>query len=97
MDKHLKDIYYNPNNMWMGNKAIKNRKGLWQIHLPTPQNIERSHHNIEIPNHLHQFDVMHMSTERLQGSNYKYILTGIASRYKIARPMRTKTAKDVSK
>lgn len=36
--------------------------------------------------------------DRLQGSNYKYILTGInvASRYKIARPMRTKRAKDVA-
>ena len=36
--------------------------------------------------------------DRLQGSDYKYILTGIdvASRYKIARPMRTKKAKDVA-
>ena len=49
------------------------------------------------PNFMHQFDVMYMLKDRLQGSDYKYILTGIdaASRYKIARPLWTKKAEDV--
>ena len=41
---------------------------------------------------------MYMPKDRLQGSDYKYLLTGIdvASRYKVARPMRTKKPQDVA-
>ena len=39
-----------------------------------------------------------MPSDTLYGSKYKYILAGIdtASRYKVARPLRTKQAKDVA-
>ena len=39
-----------------------------------------------------------MPSDTLYGNKYKYILSGIdvASRYKVARPMRTKQAKDVA-
>ena len=39
-----------------------------------------------------------MPSDSLYGSNYKYILAGIdaASRYKFARPLRTKQACDVA-
>ena len=52
-----------------------------------------------IPNQMHQFDLLYMPSDLLYGNKYKYILYGIdvASRYKVARPMRTKQAKDVAK
>ena len=39
-----------------------------------------------------------MTSDTLYGSKYKYILGGIdaASRYKVARPLRTKQARDVA-
>ena len=46
---------------------------------------------------MHQFDLLYMPSDTLYGSKYKYILAGIdaASRYKVARPLRTKQARDV--
>ena len=39
-----------------------------------------------------------MPHDKFQGSTYKYILTGVdvASRYKVAKPLRTKKASDVA-
>ena len=47
---------------------------------------------------MHQFDLLYMLSDTLYGNKYKYILPGIetASRYKIARPLRTKQAHDVA-
>ena len=47
---------------------------------------------------MHQFDLSYMPSDTLYGSKYKYILAGIdaASRYKVARRLRTKQAKDVA-
>ena len=47
---------------------------------------------------MHQFDLLYMRLDSLYGSKYKYILAGIdaASRYKVARPLRTKQARDVA-
>ena len=46
---------------------------------------------------MHQFDLLYMPSDSLYGNKYKYILAGIdaASRYKVARPLRTKQARDV--
>ena len=43
---------------------------------------------------MHQFDLLYMPSDTLYGNKYKYILAGIdaASRYKVARPLRTKQA-----
>ena len=51
-----------------------------------------------IPNEMHQFDLLYMPSDTLYGNKYKYILAkiGAASRYKVARPLRTKQAKDVA-
>ena len=48
---------------------------------------------------MHQFDLLYMPSDTLYGSKYKYILAGIdaASRFKVARPLRTKQARDVAK
>ena len=48
---------------------------------------------------MHQFDLLYMPLDTLYGNKYKCILAGIdaASRYKVARLLRTKQAKDVAK
>ena len=47
---------------------------------------------------MHQFDLLYMPSDTLYGNKYKYIPVGIdaASRYKVARPLRTKQARDVA-
>ena len=47
---------------------------------------------------MHQFDLLYMPSDTLYGNKYKYILAGIdaASRYKVARLLRTKQARDVA-
>ena len=51
-----------------------------------------------IPNEMHQFDLLYMPSDTLYENKYKYILARIdvASRYKVARPLRTKQVKDVA-
>ena len=47
---------------------------------------------------MHQFDLLYMPLDTLYENKYKYILAGIdvASRFKVARPLRTKQDKDVA-
>ena len=47
---------------------------------------------------MHQFDLLYMPSDTLCGNKYEYILVGIdvAFRYKVARPLRSKQAKDVA-
>ena len=47
---------------------------------------------------MHQFDLLYMPSVTLYGNNYKYILAGIdvVSRFKVARLLRTKQARDVA-
>ena len=47
---------------------------------------------------MHQFDLLSMPSDSLYGNKYKYIPAGIdgTSRFKVARPLRTKQAKDVA-
>ena len=68
------------------------------MHLPAPKRVDRPHYQITIPNETHQFDLLYMPSDTLYGNKYKYILAGIdaASRYKVARPLRTKQVRDVA-
>ena len=68
------------------------------MHLPAPKHIDRPHYEVTIPNEMHQFDLLYMPSDTLYGNKYKYILAGIdvASRYKVARPLRTKRASDLA-
>ena len=111
MDK----IYYKPDHLWKGQKAIKelkelseekpkaikqrlSRQGFWQLHLPPPKRVDRPHYQVTIPNEMDQFDLLYMPSDMLYENKYECILSGIdvASRYKVARPLRTKQAKDVA-
>ena len=79
-------------------KQCLSRQTFWQVHLPAPAHIDRPHYQVTIPNEMHQFDLLYMPSDTLYGNKYKYILAGIdaASRYKVARPLRTKQARDVA-
>ena len=82
-------------------KVIKqwlSRQAFWQVLLPAPAHIDRPHYQVTILNEMHQFDLLYMPSDTLYGSKYKYILAGIsaASSYKVARPLRTKQARDVA-
>ena len=111
MDK----IFYQPNHLWKGQKAVKKLKELsgekpkvikqllsqqafWQVHLPAPKRADRPHYQITTLNEMHQFDLLYLPSDTLYGNKYKYILAGIdaASRYKVARLLRTKQARDVA-
>ena len=47
---------------------------------------------------MHQFDVLYVPSDVVYGTEYKYILTGVdvASRYKVARALRSKEADEVA-
>ena len=82
-------------------KVIKqwlSRQTFWQVHLPAPKRVDRPHYQVTTPNEMHQFDLLYMPSDTLYGNKYKYILAGIdaASRYKVARPLKTKQAHDVA-
>ena len=82
-------------------KVIKqwlSRQAFWQIHLPAPKRVDRPHYQVTTPNEMHQFDLLYIPLDSLYGNKYKYILAGIdaASRYKVARPQRTKQVRDVA-
>ena len=68
------------------------------MHLPAPKRVDRPHYEVTITNEMYQFDLLYMPSDSLYGSKYKYILAGIdaASRYKVARPLRTKQVRDVA-
>ena len=82
-------------------KVIKqwlSKQAFWEAHLPPPKRVDRPHYEVATPNEMHQFDLLYMPSDTLYGNKYKYILSGIdvTSRYKVARPLRTKQAKDVA-
>ena len=79
-------------------KQWLSKQAFWQVHLPPPKRIDRPHYEVTIPNEMHQFDLLYMPSDTLYGNKYKYILSGIdvASRYKVAGPLRTKQGKDVA-
>ena len=82
-------------------KVIKqwlSRQAFWQVHLPAPKQVDRPHYQVTIPNEMHQFDLLYMPSDTLYGNKSNSILAGIdaASRYKVARPLRTKQARDVA-
>ena len=79
----------------MSKKEIKSwlaKQALSQDHIPPPKEINHPHYDVREPNEQHQFDILYLPHNLFEGNTYKYILTGIdvASRYKVARPLRLK-------
>ena len=85
----------------MSKKDIKSwlaKQALWQVHIPPPKEIHLPHYDVTKPNEQHQFALLYMPHNLFEGNTYNYILTGIdvASRYKVARPLRTKKSSEVA-
>ena len=85
----------------MSKKDIKSwlaKQALWQVHIPPPKEIHHPHYDMAKSNEQHQFDLLYMPHNLFEGNTYKYILIGIdvGSRYKVARPLRTKKSGKVS-
>ena len=70
-------MYYQPNYLWKGQKAVKKLKeysnkkpkvikqwlswqAFWQVYLPAPKCINRSHYEVSTPSKMHQFDLLCM-------------------------------------
>ena len=85
----------------MSKKDIKSwlaKQALWQVHIPPPKEIHHPHYDVTKPNEQHQFDLLYMPHNLFEGNMYKHILTGIdvASRFKVARSLRTKKSSEVA-
>ena len=93
--KKLKEL---SKEKWKAVKQWLSKQAFWQVHLPPPKRINRPHYQVMIPNEMHQFDLLYMPSDTLYGNKCKYILARIdaSSRFKVARPMRTKQAKDMA-
>ena len=79
-------------------KQWLSRQAFCQVHSPPPKCVDRPHYKVTIPNEMHQFDLLYMSSDTLYRNKYKYIFSGInvPSRYKVTRPLRKKLSKDVA-
>ena len=98
----LYQAYYQPDRLWAGGKAIKE---LHKITSMPKKDIKswlakqaHPHYDVTKPSEQHQFDLLYMPHNAFEGNTYKYILTGVdvASRYKVARPLRTKNSSEVA-
>ena len=72
-------------------------QALWQVFLPDPKRIVRRHFDITKVNQEHQVDLLFLTHDTVYGNIYKYVLCveDVASRYKAARPLKTKKASEV--
>ena len=71
---------------------------IWQIYLPAPRHIPRPKINVAVPNEVHQPDLLFLPHDRVRRKNFRYALTvvDVASRYKEAEPLTSKTAAEVA-
>ena len=97
-NKAIKELH---NLTSMSKKYIKSwlaKLALWQVHIPLPKEINHPYYNVTKPNEPHQFDLLYMPHNVFEGNTYKYILTDIdvVSKYKVARPLKTKKSSEVA-
>ena len=77
---------------WLKKQAIR------QIYLPAPRHIPRLKFDVAVPNEVHQADLLFMPHNRVRRKTFRYALTvvDVASRYKEAEPLTSKTAAKVA-
>lgn len=71
---------------------------LWQIYLSAPRRIPRPKFNISESNEGHQADLMFLPHDKVGRRTFKYALTivDVASRYKEAEPLVSKSSSEVA-
>ena len=74
------------------------KQAIWEIYLPAPQHIPRPKFDVAVPNEVHQADLLFLPHDRVRRKTFRYALTvvDIASRYKEAEPLTSKTAAEVA-
>ncbi|MEW8525348.1 MAG: DDE-type integrase/transposase/recombinase [Candidatus Thiodiazotropha endolucinida] len=74
------------------------KQAIWQVYLPAPRRIPRPKFDVPTPNEVHQADLLFLPHDRVGRKTYKYALTvvDVASRYKEAEPLTSKTAAEVA-
>ena len=107
----MESIYYSPKGYWRGKPAIGklasaakvekttaanwlSKQAICQIYLPPPKQINFSHFDVSVFNEVHQADILFLPHDGV----YKYALTvvDVASRYKQAEPLKTKSSTEVA-
>ena len=96
--KEIKELHKITSTSKKDIKSWLAKQALWQVHIPSPKEIRHPHYDVTKPNEQHQFHLLYMPHNLFEGNTYKYFLTGIdaASRYKVARPLRTKKSSEVA-
>ena len=71
------------------------KQAIWQIYLPA--HIPRPKFDIATPNEVHQADLLFLPHDLMRRKTFLYALTviDVASRYKEAEPLTSKTAAEV--
>ena len=111
MDKIFQTHYFSPSGFYIGKSAPKrlsditkqplkeaakwlSKQAIYQVYFTPVRHIVRPHFAIYKPNDSHQADLLFLPTD----NGYKYALTviDVASRYKAARPLKTKSSEAVA-
>ena len=74
------------------------RPAIWQIFLPAPRRLSRPKFDVAVPNKVHKADLLFLPHDRVGRKTFRYALTvvDVASRYKEAEPLTSKTATEVA-
>ena len=82
-------------------KIFLMKQAIWQIYLPAPRTIPRPTFDVDLPNAVHQADLLFLPHDKLPRGKkiFKYALTvvDIASRFKAAEPLTSKDSSEVSR
>ena len=79
-------------------KDWRKRQAIWQIYLPTPRRVPRPRFDVAVPNEAHQADLLFLPHDRVGRKTFHYTLmvVDVASRYKEAQPLTSKTAAEIA-
>ena len=74
------------------------KQAIWQIYLPAPRHVPRPKFDIDVPNEVHQADLLFLPHDKAGRRTYKYALTlvDVASRFKAAEPLASKESKEIA-
>ena len=72
------------------------KQAIWQIYLPAPRHIPPPKFDLAVPNEVHQADLLFLPHDCVRRKTFRYALTVVASRYKEAEPLTSKTAAEVA-
>ena len=80
-------------------QAFLRRQKIWQIYLAPPTHVPRPHWTLVQPNKVHQADLLFLPHDKVGRKVFKYALVviDVASRYKDAEPLTSKSAEEVGK